>query len=196
MLGAGHPTAARGTAASGCACFTSWCQELQPTLLDVSSRCQDPAAAAKPSVCMLTPPFLHLHPLVRGRLNLRENELESAGAAAVAGALPSLPALQQLDIAANQVGPAGTLAVGRELVAGGRRTFERLVLDENYVTDDALARLRQLLGAAFGGDGCLSAEELEPDMAEDEEDEGDDEAMDDGAGDELAAALEKGARLS
>lgn len=94
-----------------------------------------------------------------------------------------------------QIGPAGTLAVGRALVSGGRAAFERLTLDENYVTDDALAALRELLGGAFGSDGCLSAEELEPDMAE-EEDEGELEAMDDGAGDDLAAALERGAKLS
>ena len=129
------------------------------------------------------------------RLNLRENELESAGAAAVARALPALPALQALDLAANQITKSGAAAAVRALVAGGRRSFSRLVLDENYLTDDAVEVVRDLVVGAFGGDGCLSVEDLDPDAAEDEEDEDGDEAMDGGEGDALAAALEKGARI-
>jgi len=124
------------------------------------------------------------------RINLRENELESAGAAIIARALPTLPALQSLDLAGNQMGRGGALAVVRALVAGGRASFTRLVLDENYLTDDAVDAARDLLSSALGGDGCLSVEDLDPGAAEDE-DEGEDEGMDDGAGDELAAALAK-----
>jgi Ran GTPase-activating protein 1 len=131
------------------------------------------------------------------RLNLRENELESAGASTIARALPSLPALSQLDLAANQISRAGAQAVARALVSAGRRSFERLVLDENYLTDEAVEGVSDLLTGAFGGADCLSAEELDPDAAEDDEEdeEGGDEGMDDGAGDELAAALERGARI-
>jgi hypothetical protein len=130
---------------------------------------------------------------VPARLNLRENELESAGAAAVARALPGLPALQFLDLAANQFSRAGALAVARGLVSGGRQSFSRLVLDENYLTDDAVEAVRDLLVGALGGDSCLSAEELDPDAAEEEEEE--EEGMQDDEGDALAAALEKGAHI-
>jgi hypothetical protein len=102
-----------------------------------------------------------------------------------------------LDLAANQISRAGALAVARGLVAGGRKAMGRVVLDENYLTDDAAEAVRDLIGSAFGGDGCLSLEELDGDMADDEDDddEGGDAAMDDGAGDALAAALEKGAKI-
>ncbi|KAI8468546.1 MAG: hypothetical protein J3K34DRAFT_8402 [Monoraphidium minutum] len=126
------------------------------------------------------------------RLNLRENELESAGAAAVARALPGLPALQTLDLAANQVGKAGALAVARGLAAGGRSSFSKLILDENFFDDDAAEAVRDALGGGLAG--CeLSVEELDPEGAEEEEEE--DEAMDDGGADELAAALERGAKI-
>lgn len=128
----------------------------------------------------------------RPRLNLRENELESAGAATVARGLPTLPALQLLDLAANQISPAGAVAVARALVSAGRSSFTRLVLDENYLTDECIESARDLVVGAFGGDGCLSVEELDPDAAEEDEDV---EGMDDDEGEALAAALEKGARI-
>lgn len=133
------------------------------------------------------------------RLNLRENELESAGAAEIARALPGLPALRVLDLAGNQIGKGGALAVARALVAGGRTSFERLVLDENYLDDDTVEAVRALLASAFGSDACLSAEDLDPDAADDE-DEADfsigDVAMDGGEGDALADALAAGAKIS
>jgi hypothetical protein len=144
-----------------------------------------PPARSRPS----RPP---IHPSLP-RLNLRENELESAGAAAIARALPSLPALQLLDLAANQISRAGALAVARALVSGGRKSVGRVVLDENYLTDDAAEAVRDLVSGAFGSDGCLSMEELEGDMAEEDEDE--EEGMQDEEGDALAAALEKGAKI-
>jgi hypothetical protein len=129
------------------------------------------------------------------RLNLRENELESAGAATIARALPTLPALTALDLAANQIGRGGALAVARALVAGGRASFSQLVLDENYLTDDAAESVRDLAAAAFGGGGCVSLEELDGDAAEDEDDDEAD-AMEDSVGDDLAAALARGAKIA
>lgn len=128
------------------------------------------------------------------KLNLRENELESAGVAILARALPTLPTLKSLDLAANQVARNGATVVARALVSAGRKSFDRLVLDENYLTDDAVEAVRDLLVGAFGGDSCLSVEELDPDMAEDEDEE-DAQGMDDDVGDALAAALEKGAKI-
>lgn len=113
----------------------------------------------------------------------------------VARALPGLPALASLDLAGNQISKGGAAAVARALVAGGRRAFSKLVLDENFLDDEAVEGVRGLLATAFGGDGCLSVEELDPDAAEDE-DEADFMATDDGAGDALADALAAGAKLS
>jgi hypothetical protein len=69
------------------------------------------------------------------------------------------------------------------------------------LSDAAVAAVRALLDAAPCGSAGLSVEELEPDMDEDDEDDADEDGgggdeMDDGAGDALAAALEKGARIS
>lgn len=85
------------------------------------------------------------------RLNLRENELEDEGAITLARGLAALPALQVLDVCANQITRPGALAVTKALVqarkggSGGAQPLQLLALDENGISEEGVGQIQALL---------------------------------------------------
>lgn len=115
-------------------------------LLPPCSYCFQHLASDSYVIALLTK---HVVVLVVVRLNLRENELEDRGAAIIARVLPSLPALQVLDLCANQIMRPGAVAVAKALVSQGRKEFQLLALDENAISDAGVEQITDLLKVSY-----------------------------------------------
>jgi large subunit ribosomal protein L31/Ran GTPase-activating protein 1 len=136
------------------------------------------------------------------RINLRENELEDEGALALLPALAALPALEHVDLCANQLQRPGAVGVARALAAargrggGGPLPLRCLALDENAISEAGVDQLRAIVKTAFGGgedgEGVLGPlDENDPDAADDDDEEEGEEEGGDGEGDDggLSAAM-------
>ena len=112
----------------------------------------------------------HLKTLV-----LADNELKDAGAIAIAGLLPK--SLEVLDMTTCEIGKDGAVAI-----AQAAKELPRLVcvkLDGNFIADDGVDQIRELLGDTLG-----SLEDNDPDGYFDDDEEDDDV-------DELSEVLSK-----
>lgn len=85
-----------------------------------------------------------MFPAPNDRLNLRENELEDAGAAVLSRVLPALPGLQWLDLTQNQITRPGAVLVVRAL-AGGCKQLQFLGLDDNGISENGVEQVTELM---------------------------------------------------
>ena len=111
-------------------------------------------------------------------LGFEENELTSAGGAALALGLPALPKLATALLATNELASKGALLLVSALLAKAP-ALAKLELNGNALDDAALAKLDELLGDR----------DILGDMDDNDEDLADDDCLDDGGLDGLEAAL-------
>ena len=111
-------------------------------------------------------------------LGFEENELTSAGGAALALGLPALPKLATALLATNELASKGALLLVSALLAKAP-ALAKLELNGNALDDAALEKLGELLGDR----------DILGDMDDNDEDLADDDCLDDGGLDGLEAAL-------
>ena len=146
--------------------------------LELSQNEITPEAAAKLGAALATRPRL-------ARLNLRDNELESAGVVSIAAGLSAAGkgagtswALREVDVSASQVGRKGAVALAAAVATAPH--LSSLALDDNQIAEDGVRSVEEILrgtgkAGALGPMDDNAPEEDADDAEEEEEDEDEDE---------------------
>ena len=112
-------------------------------------------------------------------LNVRENELENAGAKVLAAGLAACPSLTTLDASSNQLRRPGAVALAKA-VAKAAENLKLLALDENEISEEGVEEVEEILrgagkaealGPLDDNDGDGDDDDEEAEEAEEEEEE-------------------------
>jgi len=114
-----------------------------------------------------------------------DNELKSKGLAKLSAALAQCVHLRRLQLCGNEITGKGAVRLVELLVSVHTSTPTQLLqstrgleLDGNFIEEDMVERLQELLAGAGGAKALGSLEDNDPDQAEDEDEDEDEEEED------------------